>query len=154
MPPHVLVNFVVFPPGHGRSVTDFWGWDAQEARLRCPNDVSGDILSQLDPVHTPTSFFLKSHLNTLLPSMPGSPKWSLSLRFPHENPVYDSSVPHTHYMTRPYHSSRLYHPHNIGWIHIIKLLIMYFSPLPCHFVPLRPKYSPQHAILKHSPYSS
>jgi len=25
------------------SVTDFWGWDAHEARLRCPDDVSGDI---------------------------------------------------------------------------------------------------------------
>jgi len=23
MPPHVLVGFVVLPPGHGRSVTDF-----------------------------------------------------------------------------------------------------------------------------------
>jgi len=23
MPSHVLVDFVVFPPGHGRSVTDF-----------------------------------------------------------------------------------------------------------------------------------
>ena len=23
MPPHVLVDFVVLPPGHGRSVTDF-----------------------------------------------------------------------------------------------------------------------------------
>ena len=42
-PPHVLVDFVVFPPGHGRSLTDFWGWDAHEARLRCPDDVSGDI---------------------------------------------------------------------------------------------------------------
>jgi hypothetical protein len=26
---------------------------------------------------------------------------------------------------------------------------MYFSPLPCHLVPLRPKYSPQHPTLKH-----
>jgi len=43
IPPHVLVDFVVLPPGHGRSVTDFWGWDAHEAQLRCPNDVSGDI---------------------------------------------------------------------------------------------------------------
>ena len=43
MPPHVLVDFVVLPPGHGRSVTDFWGWDAHEAQLRCPDDVSGDI---------------------------------------------------------------------------------------------------------------
>ena len=22
---------------------DFWGWDAHEARLRCPDDVSGDM---------------------------------------------------------------------------------------------------------------
>jgi hypothetical protein len=26
---------------------------------------------------------------------------------------------------------------------------MYFSPFPCYPVPLRPKYSPQHPILKH-----
>jgi len=43
MPPHVLVDFAVLPPGHGRSVTDIWGWDALEAQLRCPDDVSGDI---------------------------------------------------------------------------------------------------------------
>ena len=41
--PHGLVDFVVLPPGHGRSVTDFGGWDAHEARLHCPDDVSGDI---------------------------------------------------------------------------------------------------------------
>jgi hypothetical protein len=28
MPPHVLIVFVVSPPGCGRSVTDFWGWGA------------------------------------------------------------------------------------------------------------------------------
>jgi len=38
-PPHVLVDFVVLPPGHVRSVTDFWGWDAHEAQLCCPDDV-------------------------------------------------------------------------------------------------------------------
>jgi hypothetical protein len=42
MPPHVLVEFVVLPPGHGSSVTDFWEWDAHKAQLRCPDDVSGD----------------------------------------------------------------------------------------------------------------
>jgi len=43
MPPHVLLHFVVLPPGHGSSVTDCWGWDSHEAQLRCLHDVSGDI---------------------------------------------------------------------------------------------------------------
>ena len=34
-----FVDFVVLPPGHGRSVTDFWGRDAHEAQLRCPDGV-------------------------------------------------------------------------------------------------------------------
>ena len=42
-PPHVLVDFVVLPPGHGSSVTDFCSWGAHEAQLRCPDDVSGEI---------------------------------------------------------------------------------------------------------------
>jgi hypothetical protein len=38
-----LMDFVVSPPGCGRSVTDFGGWDAHEAQLRCPDEVDGDI---------------------------------------------------------------------------------------------------------------
>jgi hypothetical protein len=52
-------------------------------------------------------------------------------------------------MPRPSHSSLFDHPNNIWWgVQIIKLLIMYFSSLPCYLVPLRPKYFPQHPILK------
>jgi hypothetical protein len=38
-----LMDFVDSPPGFGRSVTEFWGWDAHEAQLRCPHEVDGDI---------------------------------------------------------------------------------------------------------------
>ena len=98
----------------------------------------------------PTSHFLQIHLNIILPSMPGSPQWSLPPRFPHQNPVHTSPLHHIHYMPHPSHSSRFYHLHNIGWgVQNIKFLIMKFSPFPCYLVPLRPKYSPQHPILKH-----
>ena len=102
------------------------------------------ILSQLDSIHNPTSYFMKIHLNIILTSTSWSPQWSLSLRFPHQNLVHNSPFLHTCHMPRPSHSSRFYHPPNIGWgVQRIKLLIMYFSPLSCYPVPLRPKYSPQ-----------
>ena len=108
------------------------------------------ILRQLDPVHNPTFHFLQIHLNIIIPSMPGSPKWSLSFRLPHQNPVQAFPLPLTCYMLCPSHSYQFYHPNDIGWgVHIIKLLITQFSPLPCHLVPIRPKYT-QHPILEHS----
>ena len=47
---------------------------------KCPSPVF--ILSQIDSVHVPTSQFLMIHINIILPSTPGSSKWSFSLRFP------------------------------------------------------------------------
>ena len=87
----------------------------------CPPPVH--ILSVLDPVPAPTSHFLKIHLNTIPSKLP-SPKWSLSLRFPHLNPVYASPIPHTCYIHRLSHSSQFNHPNNIEWrLQIIKLLV-------------------------------
>jgi len=83
--------------------------------------------------------------------MPQSSKWSLSLRFPHQNLVYAFPRPHSCYITHPSHYSRFDHPNSIGWgVQIIKLLIMYSSPLPCYLVPLRPKYSQNTLSLRSS----
>jgi hypothetical protein len=108
----------------------FMGPNAHYRIHKCLQTVP--ILSQLDPVRTPTSIFLKIHLNIILPSTPGSPKRSLSLRFhPPKLCIQTLLFHHTRYMLRPSHTSRFYHPNNIGWgVQIIKLLIMYFSPRP------------------------
>ena len=79
---------------------------------KCPPPVP--IQSHIDPVHALTSNFLKIYLSTILPSTPGSSKWSLLLWVPHQNPVYTSTLLHTCYMPRPPHSSRFDHPNNLA----------------------------------------
>jgi len=82
------------------------------------------IPSQSDPVHDPTSHCLKIHLSIILPSKPGSSKWSRFLRFSHQTSVYAFPLTLTRYMPRPSHSSRFDHPNNIGWgVQIIKLTV-------------------------------
>ena len=50
------------------------------------------ILGQPNPVHIPTSHLLEILPNIIHPSMPRSPQWSLSLRFPHQD--YTPPSPH------------------------------------------------------------
>jgi hypothetical protein len=112
------------------------------------------ILSQLNPVVIPRSIsphpiswrsalILSSHLRLGLSSglfpqvFPPKPCTHLS------PPIYALHA-------RPARFSRSHHPHNSGWgVHIFKLLIIKFSPLPCYLDSPRPKYSSHHPILKH-----
>ena len=106
------------------------------------------ILVQPNPVHIPTSNLLEIHLNIIHPSTPRSPQWSLSLRFPHQDPICPPLLTHTRHMPSPSHSSRFYYPHNIGWaVQIIKLLVMQSPPFPRYLVP------PEVQIFSSTPYS-
>ena len=51
------------------------------------------ILGQPNPVHIPTPHLLEIHRNIIHPSIPRSPQWSLSLRFPHQDPIHPLSSP-------------------------------------------------------------
>ena len=73
------------------------------------------IQGQPNPLHIPTSHLLEYHPNIIHPSTPRSPQWSLSLRFPHKDPIHPPLLTHMRHMPSPSHSSPFYHPHNIGW---------------------------------------
>ena len=53
------------------------------------------ILGQPNPVHIPTFHLLEIHPIIIHPSTPKSPQWSLSLRFPHQDPIHPPLLTHT-----------------------------------------------------------
>jgi hypothetical protein len=99
------------------------------------------VLSQINLVHAPhhasweSILILSSDLRLCLPS------GLFPLGLPHQNPICACPVLHTCHMTHPSYSFLFDHANNIWWaVQTTKPLVMYFSPLPCYLVRLRPKY--------------
>jgi len=70
-----------------------WNPEVHYRFHKCPPHVSSPETARSSPYPPLPSYFLNIHLNIILPSTPGSPKWPLPLRFPNQNPEYASPTP-------------------------------------------------------------
>jgi len=108
------------------------------------------LLCHVHPVHIFQPYFHKIQSNIIFPSTPKYFEWI----FPSgclTKISYSFLVSLMRaYMSGPSHSPWLDHSNNI-WrsIHVKKFLIIQSSPVSCHFLPLRSKYSPQQPVLKY-----
>ena len=107
---------------------DFWWWtvDLSEtcrvlylilthSTVHSPSWEGGPFPSGSPTKTLYTALSSQIHTNIIHPSTPRSPQWSLSLRFPHQDPIHCPLLTHTRHMPNSSHFSGLYHPHNIGW---------------------------------------
>ena len=92
--------------------------NVQYQTYNCPPPVH--IMSQINTVQVPLPHFLNIHFNIILPSNPGSSKWTFSFRFPTPpNHVYISPLFHTLHMPAQYLPSLFDHPTNNIWWGVI-----------------------------------
>jgi len=92
----------------------------------------GPIPSQINPVHAHYSFKIYIHITH--PSKPGSSKRSLSLSYPHQNPVCISPI-------RAKYPAHLILLDTITRITFGEVLIVQCPTVPPNLVPHSPKYS-------------
>ena len=102
------------------------------------------ILGQPNPVHIPTSHLLQIHPNIIHPPTPRSPQLSLSLRFPHIDPIDPSRDKINEYFAV------------LKWHHYFKVMILVrwqifrklaHSVASC-FVPNGGNFIPNHNVFK------
>ena len=97
----------------------------------------------------PPSYFLQIYFHIILPSLLRSSKWSHSLRSPHHIPVCMSPLPHMCNIPWKSHSSLFDHLNSIcSGVQVIKVLIIQSLLFLCNFSFHRPRYLPQHTVLK------
>jgi hypothetical protein len=97
------------------------------------------ILSQTNSVHISPSRLSKIHPNIIHPPTFWFSYRPLSFCLFLQQCICVSLLPHLCYLSHPSHPPRLDY-FNCIWrkVQIRKLLVMQFSPLSCHLIPLRP----------------
>jgi hypothetical protein len=125
-----------------------WRQDTTVHRRVHKNPPTVPILSQMNPLHTSPANLLKIHSDSVSHLRLGLPSRLFPSGFPTKT-LY-TFLSHECHMSRPRNSPGLNLPSDIWeWVQIMKLLIVQLPPFSCYFIPLRTKYHPQNAVLKH-----